>query len=42
MPRQTTHLTATQIKQAKLQDREYNLADGKGLALRVKPTATNK
>ncbi|MCW8108081.1 tyrosine-type recombinase/integrase [Alteromonas ponticola] len=40
MPRNVTALNATQIKQAKPQDKEYNLADGKGLALRVKPNGS--
>ncbi len=38
MPRVTSPLRDTQIKQAKLKDREYSLADGNGLYLRVKPT----
>ncbi|MFY0667309.1 MAG: tyrosine-type recombinase/integrase [Alteromonas stellipolaris] len=40
MPRNVTALNATQVKQAKPQDREYNLADGKGLALRIKPNGS--
>ena len=38
MPRTTKPLSATQIKQAKPRAKEYNLADGQGLYLRVKPT----
>jgi len=37
MPRVTTPLTDTQIKQAKPKAKEYNLVDGAGLALRIKP-----
>ncbi|MGB0938524.1 MAG: integrase domain-containing protein [Colwellia sp.] len=33
----TRPLTNTEIKQAKAKEKEYNLADGEGLALRVKP-----
>ncbi|ARN73299.1 integrase domain-containing protein [Oceanicoccus sagamiensis] len=33
----TTPLTNTEVKQSKPKDKEYNLADGGGLALRVKP-----
>lgn len=40
MARITTPLTDTQIKQAKPKDKEYNLADGKGLMLRIKPTGS--
>lgn len=40
MPRTVTALNATQVKQAKPKDREYNLADGKGLALRIKPNGS--
>ena len=40
MPRNVTGLNATQVKQAKPKEREYNLADGKGLALRVKPNGS--
>jgi integrase len=36
----TTPLTATQIKQAKPQEKEYNLNDGNGLALRIKPNGS--
>lgn len=38
MARTTRPLTNTEVKQAKPKDREYNLADGKGLYLRVKPS----
>lgn len=40
MPRKITPLTDTQIKQAKPQEREYNLTDGDGLMLRVKPSGS--
>ncbi|WP_137168096.1 integrase domain-containing protein [Salinimonas lutimaris] len=40
MPRNVTGLNATQVKQAKPKDREYNLADGKGLSLRIKPNGS--
>ena len=36
MARTTTSLTNTQIEKAKTKDKEYNLADGQGLSLRVK------
>ena len=36
MARVTTPLTNTEVKQAKPKDKEYNLADGDGLQLRVK------
>ncbi|WP_257794108.1 hypothetical protein [Vibrio salinus] len=35
MVRLTTNLTATQIKQAKPKEKEYTLADGNGLLLRI-------
>ena len=37
MARTARPLSATEIKQAKPKAKEYNLADGRGLALRVKP-----
>ena len=40
MAKTTKQLTDTEVKAAKAKDKEYNLADGKGLALRVKPTGT--
>lgn len=40
MPRVAKPLTNTEIKQAKPKDKEYNLADGGGLLLRVKPNGT--
>lgn len=40
MPRTTRPLTDTEVKQAKPKEKEYNLADGKGLYLRVKPNGT--
>ena len=38
MPRTTKPLTDTEVKQAKPKDKIYNLADGKGLYLKVKPS----
>ncbi len=40
MARITTPLTNTEVKQAKPKDKEYNLADGNGLMLRVKPNGS--
>lgn len=40
MARTTKPLTDTQVKQAKPKEREYNLADGNGLYLRVKPSGS--
>jgi len=40
MPKVATPLTALQIKQAKPKSKEYNLADGQGLMLRVKPSGS--
>jgi integrase len=40
MSRITKPLTDKQIKQAKPKDKEYNLADGNGLQLRVKPSGS--
>jgi hypothetical protein len=40
MARTTKSLTNTEIKQAKPKDKEYNLADGDGLMLRVKPNGS--
>ena len=40
MPRIATPLNDTQLRQAKPKDKEYNLADGGGLMLRVKPSGT--
>lgn len=40
MARITTPLTDKQIKQAKPKDKEYNLSDGRGLQLRIKPNGT--
>lgn len=37
MARTTRPLTNTEVKQSKPKEKEYNLADGGGLALRVKP-----
>ncbi|MDE1863732.1 MAG: DUF4102 domain-containing protein, partial [Thaumarchaeota archaeon] len=33
-------LTNTEVKQAKPMDKEFNLVDGDGLALRVKPNGS--
>jgi len=40
MAKTTKPLTNTEVKQAKPKAKEYNLADGKGLALRIKPTGS--
>jgi len=40
MARITRPLTNTEVKQAKPKAKEYNLADGNGLALRVKPSGS--
>jgi hypothetical protein len=40
MARVTKPLSDTQIKQAKAKDKEYNLADGAGFMLRVKPNGS--
>jgi hypothetical protein len=40
MPRIRKPLTDTQVKQAKPKAKEYNLVDGGGLALRVKPNGS--
>jgi hypothetical protein len=40
MARTTKPLTDTEVKQAKPLAKEYNLADGNGLYLRVKPNGT--
>lgn len=40
MARKTTPLSDTQIKQAKPKEKEYNLVDGHGLALRIKPSGS--
>lgn len=42
MARVAKPLTDTQIKNAKPRDKEYNLADGQGLALRVKTNGTKQ
>ena len=38
MAKQITPLTNTEVKQAKIKDKEYTLADGGGLQLRVRPS----
>jgi len=40
MANTTRPLTNTEVKQAKPREKEYNLADGNGLYLRVKPNAS--
>ena len=40
MSRTTTPLTNTEVKHAKPKDKEYNLVDGDGLMLRVKPNGS--
>lgn len=40
MARITKPLTNTEVKQAKPKDKEFNLVDGSGLALRVKPNGS--
>lgn len=40
MARVTNPLTNTEVKQAKPKDKEFNLVDGEGLALRVKPNGS--
>jgi len=40
MPKTTKPLTNTEVKQAKPKNKEYNLGDGGGLYLRVKPSGT--
>ena len=40
MARQTTPLTATQVKEAKAKPKEYYLVDGQGLKLRIKPNGS--
>ncbi len=36
----TAELTDTQVKRAKIKEAEYNLSDGKGLQLRIKPSGS--
>ena len=40
MPNSTKPLTNTEVKQSRPRPKEYNLADGGGLYLRVKPNGT--
>ena len=40
MPRQVAPLTNTQVTKAKPKEREYNLADGQGLYVRIKPNGS--
>ncbi|MEH8046265.1 preprotein translocase, partial [Gallibacterium anatis] len=38
MPKVIKPLTNTEVDKAKIKDKEYNLTDGQGLILRIKPT----
>jgi hypothetical protein len=40
MPKQVVQVTQTQVKNAKPKAKEYNLADGKGLCVRIKPNGS--
>ncbi|GIU18774.1 integrase [Shewanella sp. c952] len=40
MAKTTTPLTATQVSNAKTKEKEYNLCDGRGLRLRIKPNGS--
>ncbi len=40
MARTTKPLTNTEVQQANPKDKEFNLVDGNGLALRVKPNGS--
>ncbi|WP_020162384.1 integrase domain-containing protein [Cycloclasticus pugetii] len=40
MPKITKPLTNTEVKQAKPKDKEFNLSDGDGLSLKVKPSGS--
>lgn len=40
MANSTSELTDTQVKRAKIKEAEYNLSDGKGLQLRIKPSGS--
>ena len=40
MANTTSSLTNTQVDKSKAKDKEYNLADGEGLSLRVKPNGS--
>jgi hypothetical protein len=40
MARTTKPLTNTEVQHAKPKEKEFNLADGNGLALRIKPNGT--
>ena len=40
MPKQAARLSPTQVKNAKSRNKEYNLADGKGLYLRIYPNGS--
>ncbi|MGO0308563.1 integrase arm-type DNA-binding domain-containing protein [Endozoicomonas acroporae] len=42
MPRIAKALSPTEVQAAKPKDKEYNLADGKGLYLRIKPNGTKQ
>jgi hypothetical protein len=40
MTRVSKLLTNTEVKQAKVRDKEYSLTDGKGLMISIRPTGT--
>lgn len=40
MPKTTKQLTNTEVKLAKPRDKEYSLADSRGLYLRIKPNGS--
>ncbi|MDA9557133.1 tyrosine-type recombinase/integrase [Vibrio sp.] len=40
MPKQTTHLSDKEIKNVEIKDKEYILADGNGLNIRIRPNGT--
>jgi len=41
MARTTKALTNTEVQQSKPKEKEFNLVDGNGLALRIKPNGSN-
>ena len=41
MPKVIKPLTNTEVDKAKIKDKEYNLTDGQGLILRIKPTGAD-
>ena len=42
MPRRTTPLSATEVKQAKPKQKDYYLSDGRGLQLRILPSGNKR